>query len=185
MQPQERQDLYTLTQPRFAFFAARGYQNFHLESCPNMVGKTDLIGFETYSKARNAGYTPCRKCKPTDKLDVTVSIPIGNQPRPNETIEDLVTLCKQFGYSYNHYSYFFEIQTPVGKWRINTSSNPVTVEHINLVKTPNSNSYHQQPRIFLSKIDAVNYIRKHDEHLARSVAETDENNLSDTEEADI
>ncbi len=174
MTPQERADLFTLTQPRFAFFAARGYRNFHLRNCTRFEGKSDIRGFATYAKAKRAGYTRCRHCKPTDRFDIKVSIPIDNKVRSDETIEDLMTLCVQYDYEYRAYSGYFELQTPVGKWRIDTTARPVTVEHMNLVKHPNSHRYHQQHRIFLSMLDAIRYIHKHDYNLERGLTEDDE-----------
>ena len=171
---QERADLFTLTQPRFAFFAARGYKNFHLRECTRFIGKTDIRGFETFAKAKRAGYTPCRHCKPTDRLDIKVSIPIDNKVRKDETIEDLEALCNQYGYPCKTYSGYFELETPVGRWRIDTTARPVTVEHLNLAKHPNSQRYHQQHRIFLSMLDAIKYIHKHDVNLANGLEDDDE-----------
>ena len=173
MTEQERSDLFTLTQPRFAFFAARGYKNFHLRNCTRFEGRTDIRGFETYAKAMRAGYTPCRHCRPTDRYDVKVSIPIDNKVRSDETIEDLQTLCDQYGYEWKAYAEFFELTTPVGKWRIDTMARPVTVEHINLAKHPNRETYHKQHRIFLSMLDAIRYIHKHDYSLERGLVEDD------------
>ena len=173
MTEQERTDLFTLTQPRFAFFAARGYKNFHLRNCTRFEGRTDIRGFETYAKATRAGYTPCRHCRPTDRYDVKVSIPIDNKVRSDETVEDLQTLCEQYGYEWKAYAEFFELTTPVGKWRIDTMARPVTVEHINLAKHPNRETYHKQHRIFLSMLDAIRYIHKHDYSLERGLADDD------------
>ena len=174
MTPQERADLFTLTQPRFAFFAARGYRNFHLRNCTRFEGRSDIRGFATYAKAKRAGYTPCRHCKPTDRFDIKVSIPIDNKVRTDETIEDLMTLCVQYEYEYRAYSGCFELETPVGKWRIDTTARPVTVEHLNLVKHPSGQRYHTQHRIFLSMLDALKYIHKHDNNLIHGIETDDE-----------
>jgi len=171
MTQQERADLFTLTQPRFAFFAARGYKNFHMRTCTRLEGRSDIRGFESFAKAKRAGYTPCRHCKPIDRFDVTVSIPIDNKVRTDETIEDLQALCEQYGYEWKSFADCFELQTPVGKWRIDTISRPVVVEHLNLVKHPNSTRYHTQHRIFLSMLDALKYIHKHDTNLAEGIEE--------------
>ncbi len=165
MTKQEKEDLYTLTQPRFAFFAAKGYENFHTRNCRRLQGKSHIEGFDTFSRARKAGYTPCKTCKPTSKQDILVSIPINNKIRPFETIEKLTELCTTHGYEYNISKNRLELTTPVGKWIINLSERPVTIEHINLVKTPDCQVYHRQPRIFLSLTDAFNYIHRHDTSL--------------------
>lgn len=162
---QEKEDFYTLTQPRFGFFAAKGYRNFHLRNCTRLVGKDRILGFNTFSHARHAGFTPCKQCKPTEKQDILVSIPIDNMVRDDETIDDLEVLCEQFGYAYRYQKGVFQLSTPAGKWKVHTDSRPVTLEHINLVRSPGCERYHQQHRIFLSMIDALRYIHKHDSAL--------------------
>lgn len=165
MSKQERDDLFTLTQPRFVFFAALGYQNFHTRTCNRLVGKSHIRGFDTFAHARKAGFTPCKHCKPTKKQDIEVSIPIDNKIRTDETIEDLSALCEQYGYEHSYQKGIFKLTTPAGKWKIDTGSRPVTVEHINTFKSPNCITYHKQPRIFLSMLDAIKYIHRHDNNL--------------------
>ena len=168
---QERNDVFTLTQPRFAFWSGQGYRTFHLRTCPKLRELSNLRGFATYKEAVSTGYTPCRKCKPTTKHDVKVSIPITNQVRPDEKIEDLETLCREAGYSHHRDGPYLYLETPVGKWRIHVSESPVKLDHINLVKTPKINQYHEQPRIFLSFLDAFQYIKRHDKKLEREKSE--------------
>lgn len=168
---QEKEDLFTLTQPGVVFFAAYGYQNFHLRNCTRFAGLSNVRGFDTFENAKKAGYTPCRQCKPSEKMDLTVSIPINNQIRPNETVEDLLDLCEKFGYGCRNNAEYFEVETSVGKWRIVMSSYPVCVDHINLVKTPGCKKYHTQHRVFLSRTDAIYYIHKHDSVLMRKSSE--------------
>lgn len=162
MTKQEKDDLFTLTQPGFGFFAARGYRNFHTRNCNRLVGMSNIRGFDTFSHACRAGYTPCKHCKPNEKQNIVVSIPIDNKVRNYETVEDLSVLCNQYGYTYRYHNGNFELATAVGKWIIHTDSRPVTVEHINLAKKPNCEIYHKQHRIFLSMIDALRYIHRHD-----------------------
>lgn len=131
---------------------------------------SNLKGFKTYSQAVRAGFTPCRKCKPTAKHDVNVSIPIGNRIRIDEKIEDVEIMCKEAGFPCHMEGAYLYIETSVGKWRINIGTSPVKVEHINLAKNPNSTTYHKQPRIFLSFIDTFDYIKRHDEELAKKKA---------------
>ena len=90
------------------------------------------------------------------------SIPITNQVRLDETIDDLNKLCDRYGYGHRINNEDFEVVTPVGKWKIHTDVRPVTMEHINLLKNPGCEVYHDQHRIFLSMIDALEYIYKHD-----------------------
>lgn len=167
----ERKDIFTLTQPRFAFWVGQGYQNFHLHTCSRIHGVSNLRGFATYNDARRNGYTPCKKCKPSSKHDATLSIPITNRIRTDEKIEDLALLCEKHEYTYSEEECYFNIETPVGKWKINLSSSPITLEHINLVKTPGVKTYHKQPRIFLSLLDTFEYIRRHDSELAKKKEE--------------
>ncbi len=167
----ERNDIFTLTQPRFAFWVGQGYQNFHLHTCSKLHDVSNLRGFATYNDARRNGYTPCKKCKPSSKHDATLSIPITNRIRTDEKIEDLETLCQKQGYAYFREECYFNIETPVGKWKIDLSADPITLEHINLVKTPGVKTYHKQPRIFLSLVDTFEYIKLHDEKLARKKEE--------------
>jgi methylphosphotriester-DNA--protein-cysteine methyltransferase len=162
---EERNDVFTLTQPRFAFWAGKGYNSFHLHSCSKLKDVTGLTGFSTYQEAVYAGYTPCRKCKPTSKNDVKLSIPITNRVRENEKIEDLEELCNDMGYSYKREPRYFFIETPTGKWKVHIEAVPLRLEHINLVTSPFENEYHEQPRLFLSFVDLFSYIKRHDEKL--------------------
>ena len=162
---QERDDLFTLTQPRFAFFVARGYQNFHTRNCSRLEGLREIRGFDTFAHATHAGYTPCKYCKPSKKQDIVASIPIGNKVRANETITDLHKICAKYGYEHRFFKGDFEVTTPVGKWKIHTDARPVTMEHMNLADKPQCETYHKQHRIFLSMIDALKYIHRHDSTL--------------------
>jgi len=163
----EKNDIYTLTQPRFAFWVGQGYQTFHLHSCSKLQGISNLRGFSTYKDAVRAGYTPCRKCRPTAKHDATLSIPITNRVRKGESIEKIEDMCRKAGYIYARENSLLCVETPVGKWRINVNVLPIKLEHINLVKTPYVKTYHEQPRIFLSLADTFDYIKRHDDDLAK------------------
>lgn len=165
MSEQERQDMFTLTQPRFAFFVARGYQNFHTRACSRLEGLSNICGFDTFSHAVRAGYTPCKHCKPTKKQDIVASIPITNKVRADETITDLHKWCDRYGYEHRYHQDIFEVVTPVGKWKIHTDVRPVTMEHINTAQKPGCETYHKQHRIFLSMLDALKYIYRHDSTL--------------------
>lgn len=167
----QRKDVFTLTQPRFVFWAAQGYQTFHTHSCSKLQGLSNLKGFSTYREAVCAGLTPCRKCRPTAKQDMRVSIPITNRVRKNETIEDLVALCQEWGYPYVKEEKRFYLETTVGKWKIHTNTSPIKLEHINLVSTPGETQYHEQPRLFLSFADVFDYIKRHDGNLTQRAEE--------------
>ena len=170
----ERNDIFTLTQPRFAFWVGQGYQSFHLHSCSKLHEVSNLKGFGTYQEAISAGYTPCKKCKPTSKHDVKYSIPITNRIRVDEKVEDLETLCIDAEYPHYKEGPYFCIETPVGKWRINVASSPVKLEHINLVESPECDAYHEQPRLFLSFIDTFVYIKRHDDKIIQRVEGNEE-----------
>lgn len=120
-----------------------------------------------------AGYTPCRHCKPTAKHDVTVSIPIYSRPREDETVQDLVALCRTAGYAHTFDGVRFCLETPVGKWKININTHPIQLRHINLVMTPHEQEYHKQPRLFLSLADVFTYIERHDSVLQQRQVSVD------------
>ena len=161
-----KNDFYTLTQPRFSFFSAAGYLAFHKRSCPKLKGLSGITGFARYKDAVRAGHTPCKLCKPTQKLDISCPIPITNQRRNGESVRDLQALCQTQGYPWEREESFFCFSTPVGKWKVDLSSAPYIVYHINLVRTPgNYYCYHRQPRLFLSLADTFAYIKSHDQSL--------------------
>jgi len=162
----EKDDFYTLTQPRFAFFCGAGYQTFHKRNCQKLHGLTNITGFSKYKDAIRFGHTPCKLCKPTSKLDIEYSIPITNKKRKGETIKDLESLCAEQGYSFEISDQYFCFVTSVGRWKIDCSSSPYIVYHINRARTPNNEyNYHRQPRLFLSLLDTFDYIQRHDKKL--------------------
>ncbi|WP_160668128.1 exonuclease domain-containing protein [Colidextribacter sp. OB.20] len=166
MTDQERADLFTLTQPGYAFWAAAGYQTFHRRDCRKLKGLSNLKGFSRFSDASRAGYTPCKLCKPTKKQDMIYSIPITSQKRQDESVQDLVALCEENQFTYSREAGYFTIRTPLGRWRIHLNCNPIVVDHINLTTTPdNPLLYHRQPRLFLSLADIFSYIKRHDKKL--------------------
>lgn len=164
---QEVADVFTLTQTRFAFFVAKGYNTFHTGSCSKLHGLSQLKGFVRYSEAVGAGFAPCRKCKPTAKMDVEVYVPITSDFHDNERIEDLEEWCEKEGYAHHAENDRLHIETPVGKWIVETKKSPVGLQHINLVNPPYNTDYHIQPVLFLSNKDALDYIKRHDENLMR------------------
>jgi hypothetical protein len=166
----KKDDILTLTNTGYGFWAGAGYQNFHLYNCPKLKGLTHIRGFARYRDATREGLTPCKCCKPTEKHDVLYSIPITSRVRENETVEDMVTLCKQYSYPYEQDKTYFTFLTAVGRWRIHLDSMPIALDHINLTRTPdNPYLYHNQPRLFLSLQDAFRYIQRHDQELQKRV----------------
>ena len=159
-----RQDHYTLTQPRFAFWAAKGYQTFHRRECSKLQGLSQIRGFARFSDARKAGFQPCKFCKPSQKQDLVYSIPITNEVRAEETSQVLIDRCKGAGYQCRVEGSLFHMETPAGKWIIAMTQNPITMKHINKFKG-NQDQYHVQPRLFLSLVDAFDYIDRHDQSL--------------------
>ena len=178
---EEQRDANVLTQPGFAFWAARGYSTFHLRSCPKLNGLSDLKGFATCGEAAHAGLRPCKLCRPSSKYDVPVSVPIYQTQREGETPEVLDALCDGCGYTHSSNGSAYYIETPVGRWKLLTDTVPVDVYHINLAssflkKKPglrassddrplDAEGYHKQPRLFLSLADTFRYIRKHEHQL--------------------
>lgn len=172
----DREDFFTLTQPRFAFWAAKGYQNFHTRNCPKLQELSSLTGFARFNDAIRAGFTPCKHCKPSKRQDVVYSIPISSRKRSGESPELLCKLCQQHGYpcSLDQAGGVFQMETPVGKWRVHLSADPITLEHINLVSPRGSRTrYHRQPRMFLSLADTFAYIHRHDSALLKRQSEAD------------
>lgn len=162
----EKNDVYTLTQPRFAFWAAEGYRTFHLRNCRKISGLNGLEGFSQYQDAVRAGFRPCKFCKPSSKHDITISLPIYSRERSNESIGILVTMCVHNGFRYSVEGTEFTIETPVGIWKLHTDKAPYKLDHINLTVTPDNRAqFHRQPRLFLSMQDAITYIQRHDKTL--------------------
>jgi len=162
----ERKDFYTLTHTGFAFFSAAGYQTFHRRNCRKLHGLSGITGFSRYKDALHTGRTPCKICKPTAKHDIQYPVPITSKKRRDESPSDIAALCSSHGYPYEIENQFFCFTTPVGKWKINISSSPYVVYHINLIRTPdNDRIYHRQPRLFLSLADTFSYIHHHDKQL--------------------
>ena len=162
----ERNDFLTLTQPQYSFFIARGYRSVHLAHCPKLSGLSDLTGFSHYRDAMRGDHTPCKICKPSPKHDVEVSIPLFSRKRPKEKIADLIAICEKNEYLYGIEPPYFDVETPVGKWRIHTAHKPVALLHKNLVFIQGADDgYHKQPRLFLSLTDALLYIKRHDDKL--------------------
>ena len=163
---EKRETLYTLSQPSFAFFAAKGYKNFHLRHCKKLSGLPNVEGFARYDDARRFGYHPCKCCKPDPKYDIAVSLPIYSADRKGESARTLEDLCLRYGYGYWEDTGVSYVKSPVGIWKIGTNASPYRIDHINLVKTPdNRTDFHRQPRLFLSLRDVFYYIKRHDDHL--------------------
>ena len=161
----ELNNIYALTQPRYAFWAAKGHKHFHLRSCPTMKNLSHLRGFETYQDAIKARFVPCRHCKPTSKHDLKLSVPIYSQLRENESINEIKLLCIEEGFECFEENEVIHVNTPVGKWLIHTKSVPIQLEHINLNMYSKEPEYHTQHRLLLSFYDAFRYIKQHDNNL--------------------
>lgn len=174
LSPEKHNDLCTLSQPAFAFFAARGYKTFHLRNCKKLSGITNVVGFSRCNDALKAGYRPCKHCKPKAKFDVEVSLPIYSTKRCGESAEMLKDLCDRYGYKYREEAGMSQIETEVGIWKINAKVSPYRLEHINLTMNPeNRTDFHRQPRLFLSLRDTFYYIKRHDEGLILTWKETE------------
>lgn len=165
----ELHDEHILTQTRYAFWNAVGYQNFHLRNCEKLNHLSDLHGYARFQDAIKAGLTPCRECKPSPKFDIKVSVPIYQRERQNESVDVLDRLCDEQGFLHFYTAPDYYIETTVGKWRLDTSSQPIDVFHINLVLTPDTTYYHKQHRLFLSLADTFEYIKRHDLSLMEKI----------------
>jgi len=167
----ERNDMFTLTQPEFSFWAGKGYKTFHIRTCAKLSNARNLIGFKKYSDAIRAHYVPCKYCRPSSDNNVVVSIPIQNERREDDTVEALKQLCLDNGFVFKEGKTVFEIFTPIGFWKLNIFSMPIQVHHLSLKnKHGKTLHYHKQPRIFLSFKDAFDYILRHDNELVELIA---------------
>ena len=102
-----------------------------------------------------------------------MSIPIYSRPREDETVQDLVALCRTAGYAHTFDGVRFCLKMLVGKWKININTHPIQLQHINLVMTPHEQEYHKQPRLFLSLADVFTYIERHDSVLQQRQVSVD------------
>ena len=159
-----QEDEYKRSCSGFMFWAARGYKSFHRANCPKLKGLANLEGFSHFKHATGRGFTPCKLCKPSPKDDLVISVPSGSAIRPNETTGLLDHLCGEYGYRHSRDEWFYYINTPVGKWKLDITARPIDLWHINLVNNPNAD-YHRQPRLILSLSDAFWYIHRHDKTL--------------------
>lgn len=175
----ELRDEFILTQTGFAFWSAVGYQNFHLRNCVKLEHVSDLRGYARFRDAIRAGLTPCRECRPDPKYDIKISVPIYQRERQNESADVLDRLCNAQGFKHDYDEPYYYIETTVGKWRLDTSSHPVDVYHINLVWSPDQELYHKQHRLFLSLTDTFEYIRRHELSLIEKSKAADRNSKKD------
>lgn len=179
MTAQQRADSLTLTATRFAFWAVSGYRTFHTRSCVKLNGMENIHGFARYGEAVHAGFSPCRLCKPSPKQDAVLSIPIYNQARDGEKIEDIISLCEANGYTCTLNQHKLLIETPVGQWHVDIRKRPIFIEHQHTdASIDGESSLHWQPRMFLSLRDVVTYITKHDERSAADHAIPDRKDRS-------
>lgn len=154
----------------YPFWAEKGYDTFHLTGCKSLKGMKQLHGYSHYRNAISAGLRPCRHCRPTVKYDPVPVIPVCGTPQEGETVEEILERCEKAGFIGTLRKSRLLILTPVGRWRMELDAMPITLEHINLIRDPyNKTEYHQQPRTFLSMLDAFRYIRKHDARLKSKV----------------
>lgn len=155
-------DAFILSASGFAFWAAEGYQTFHLHGCPKLNGLTKLRGFSRFSDACKYGLTPCKACKPTEKNDIIASVPLNQRVRKDETVQQIDAFCEKQGWKHDSRPDAYYIETTAAKWKLFIRSWPLVVHHM----PKGSSDYHKQHRTFLSMTDTVEYIRRHDEKTA-------------------
>ncbi len=161
-----RNDMFTLTQPEYSFWAGKGYKTFHIRTCGKLSDARNLIGFKKYRDAIKAHYLPCKYCKPSPDNNVIVSIPFQNEKRENDTLENLKNLCVDNGMIFKQNKSVVEIITSIGLWKMDAYSMPIQLHHLNLKhKHGEKLNYHKQPRLFLSYQDVFDYILRHDNEL--------------------
>lgn len=160
---QEREDALTLTSTRFAFWAVPGYESFHTRNCSKLTGLSGLQGYARYAAARYAGFKPCRLCKPSSKQDATLSIPIYNQERDDESVTEFINRCEAYGFTCSFDENAIVLNTPIARWRFDPWKKPIQLMHQHTEASPRGMSTeHRQPRLFLSLHDVLQYIVKHD-----------------------
>lgn len=162
MTAQEKTDAYTLTTTSYAFWAAPGYDSFHMRNCVKLNGLRGLRGFPRFSDAVHAGFKPCRQCRPSARQDAVLSVPIHNQERQSENAADIIARCQSHGYACTLKGDSLTIETPVARWIVDVTRRPVFVMHQHTGPAQTSGGLHRQPRIFLSLSDLVSYIMRHD-----------------------
>ena len=86
----EIQDICVKTNPYYSFWVAKGYDTFHSYGCSKLNGLKNIRGFRTYEDAIDAGFKPCKKCKPTAKKNQKYSIPVNTCVRFDEKIHSVV-----------------------------------------------------------------------------------------------
>ena len=119
-------------------------------------------------------------------MNAVLSIPINNRVVEQETTAVLESACRKAGFPFEQDRTYFQLETPVGIWRIRLTVKPYQIEHINLIHTPgNRTGFHTQPRLFLSLSDIFSYIVRHDRSLEQQTQRTETRNkvvyLSDSE----
>lgn len=163
---QQKKDIITLTKTSYAFWAGKGFQTFHRKGCIKIKSLSEIQGFSTYEEAIRMGYKPCKQCKPSQKYNVTLSIPIDSKINENECMEDAIRLCKERNLSYSiEDEKIIHIETITGKWKLYSTSSPYRLEHLNIAWSPDETEYHEQHVAFLSITEAIKYIIKHDNRL--------------------
>ena len=153
-------DAFVLTQAGFAFWMAEGYQTFHLRNCPKLNGLSHLHGYARFNEAYRFG-RPCKYCKPSPANDIIASVPMNQQIRPEETVEQIDALCESLGLKHESKIDAYYIETPVAYWKLMVGTFPLEVHHM----PKDADYYHKQHRTFLSMTDTVEYIRRHDDVL--------------------
>lgn len=161
----QRKDMLTLTDTSCAFWASQGYQTFHLRSCRKLSGLTNLKGFQTFQHAMHAGYQPCRECRPTKKHNLEISMPIDSRERKEETLEEILAFCTRWEIAHTYREPILHIRTAASEWTLNVTMHPVVIDH----KPNGCDDFHRQHRMFMSLLDAVMYIAKHDNAKKRSI----------------
>lgn len=160
--PENTNDFRILTNPGYAFWAARGYKTFHLRDCRKLEGLSDLRGFSKFGDAICSGLKPCKYCRPSQSDNIYESVPIDQRVRKDEDPAELDPLCDAAGFLHEYDAPYYSIQTPVGIWKLKVGTRPLEVLHSHAAHNDRPPAFHKQHRIFLSLKDTFRYIKKHD-----------------------
>ncbi len=160
----EHHDAIIRTSSNYTYWAGKGCRTFHLLICPKLKQTSDLRGFSLYADALHAGFKPCRICNPSEKYDMSHTIPLTSRVREKESPDSLLELCSQYAFDAVYDEPFLSVTTPAAQWRFSLQQTPpIYIKH----KPGNAKVFHRQHRIFLSYTDVIQYIARHDKQIAK------------------
>ncbi len=166
---QQKDDIFTLTQPQYAFWLASGYRNFHKRECPKLRGMMELKGFSTIGDALNGGNSPCKVCKPSKKDNIKIYIPLETQKREGENSDSLLALCKEKNLTASYSEPYLTFENEVSRWKMDLRRVPVILEHTPLSGKNAGKESHPLDERFLSFADAITFAETYDKNMSEQM----------------